>query len=97
MPPRCCPIETSEILLGKELVAYLSLAIVLSTIHTGDRSIWLSSTLTLRENPLGYSGAFYFSFLSTTLMRGLEDRHLFRVHTCRKDITNTRAFSRIQT
>ncbi|GFW17184.1 uncharacterized protein TNCV_2763071 [Trichonephila clavipes] len=45
----------------------------------GESTFWLVTTPILRENTLGQSGASYFYYPSTNLMRGLAVRRLFRV------------------
>ncbi|GFY08799.1 hypothetical protein TNCV_4659921 [Trichonephila clavipes] len=52
--------------------------------HTGDRTIWLSSTPMLKESPWGFPGISHLSSPSTNLTRGLAARQLFKVPLCRK-------------
>ncbi|GFV39900.1 hypothetical protein TNCV_1850371 [Trichonephila clavipes] len=59
--------------------------------HADDSTIWLSSTLILRESTLGWSGASHLSSSSTNLTRGLRARRLFRVHPCREGTVHLQA------
>ncbi|GFT56454.1 hypothetical protein TNCV_2334231 [Trichonephila clavipes] len=55
--------------------------------HSSDITIWLDHTPVLKENTLGWSGAFQLSSPSTNFRRGLVTRRLLNIPRCHTSTT----------